>query len=60
MTTPSNRFVIATYWGTCLRKTSLRVLDLVDRYHATADAFEQCGEMLHTLRIERYWEDYAL
>jgi multidrug resistance efflux pump len=25
-----------------------------------ADALEQCGEMLHALRIERYWGDYAL
>ena len=39
---------------------SLRVLDLVDRYHASADALEQCGEMVHALRIERYWGDYAL
>jgi hypothetical protein len=35
-------------------------LDLVDRYHASADALKQCGEMLHALRIERYWGDYAL
>jgi uncharacterized membrane protein YccC len=41
-------------------EASLRVLDLVDRYHATADALGQCGEMLHALRIERYWGDYAL
>ena len=39
---------------------SLGVLDLVDRYHATADALVQCGEMLHALRIERYWGDYVL
>jgi hypothetical protein len=38
-------------------EASLRVLDLVDRYHATADALERCGEMLHALRIERYWGD---
>ena len=41
-------------------EASLRVLDLVDRYHASADTLEQCGEMLHALRIERYWGDYAL
>lgn len=41
-------------------EASLRVLDLVDRYHATADALGQCGEMFHALRIERYWGDYAL
>jgi hypothetical protein len=39
---------------------SLRVLDLVDRYHGSADALAQCGEKLHALRIERYWGDYAL
>ncbi|SRR6266566_6296804 len=41
-------------------EASLRVLDLVDRYHATADALGQGGEILHALRIERYWGDYAL
>ena len=41
-------------------EASLRVLDLVDRYHASADALEQCGQMIHALRIERYWGDYAL
>jgi hypothetical protein len=41
-------------------EASLRVLDLVDRSHAAADALGQCGEMLHVLRIERYWGDYAL
>jgi hypothetical protein len=41
-------------------EASLGVLDLVDRYHATADALEQCGDMLHALRIERYWGDYGL
>jgi uncharacterized membrane protein YccC len=41
-------------------EASLRVLDLVDRYHATADALVQCSEMLHALRIEHYWGDYAL
>ena len=41
-------------------EASLRVLDLVDRYHASADALAQCGQILHTLRIERYWGDYGL
>ena len=41
-------------------EASLCVLDLVDRFHATANALERCGEMLHALRIERYWGDYAL
>jgi hypothetical protein len=46
--------------GSLPLEASLRVLDLVDRYHATADALGQCGEILHALRIERYWGDYAL
>ena len=41
-------------------EAALCVLDLVDRFHAAADALEQCGEMLHALRIERYWGDYWL
>jgi hypothetical protein len=38
----------------------LRVLDLVDRYHATADALDECGRLLDTLQIQRYWGDYRL
>jgi hypothetical protein len=38
----------------------LRVLDLVDRYHATADALDDCGRMLCALQIQRYWGDYGL
>jgi len=38
----------------------LRVLDLVDRYHATADALDECGRLLCTLQIQRYWGDYGL
>jgi hypothetical protein len=41
-------------------EAALRVLELVDRYHASADALGQCGKALHALRIERYWGDYAL
>jgi hypothetical protein len=47
-------------FGELAPEASLRVLDLVDRYHASADALEQCGEMLHPLRIERYWGDCVL
>jgi uncharacterized membrane protein YccC len=35
-------------------------LELVDRYHATAEALEDCGQVLGTLHLERYWGDYAL
>jgi hypothetical protein len=38
----------------------LRVLDLVERYHATADALDECGRLIRTLDIQRYWGDYAL
>jgi type IV pilus biogenesis protein CpaD/CtpE len=38
----------------------LRVLDLVDRYHATADALDECRRLLCTLKIQRYWGDYGL
>jgi uncharacterized membrane protein YccC len=38
----------------------LRVLDLVDRYHATADALDECGRLVCTLQIQRYWADYGL
>jgi hypothetical protein len=38
----------------------LRVLDLVERYHATADALDECGRLLRTLEVQRYWGDYGL
>jgi uncharacterized membrane protein YccC len=38
----------------------LRLLDLVDRYHAIADALDECGQLLCTLQIQRYWGDYGL
>jgi uncharacterized membrane protein YccC len=41
-------------------EASLRVLDLVDRYHATADALDECGRLICTLQIQRYWGDYGL
>jgi Fusaric acid resistance protein family len=41
-------------------EASLRFLDVVDRYHATADALEECGRLIGSLRIERYWGDYGL
>jgi hypothetical protein len=38
----------------------LRVLDLVERYHATGEALEECGRLVRTIEIQRYWGDYAL
>jgi hypothetical protein len=38
----------------------LRVLDLVERYHATADALDECGRLLCTLQMQRYRGDYGL
>jgi Fusaric acid resistance protein family len=41
-------------------EASLRFLDIVDLYHATADAFEECSVLISSLRIERYWGDLGL
>ena len=41
-------------------ETPTRVLELVNRYHATAEALETCGRLIRTLEIQRYWGDYAL
>jgi uncharacterized membrane protein YccC len=38
----------------------LRVLDLVERYHATSDALDECSRSVGTLQIQRYWGDYGL
>jgi hypothetical protein len=38
----------------------LQALDLVDRYHATADVLDECGRLICSLQIQRYWGDYAL
>jgi hypothetical protein len=38
----------------------LRVLDLVERYHAIADALDECGRLVCRLQIQRYWGDYGL
>jgi uncharacterized membrane protein YccC len=38
----------------------VRTLDLVDHYHATGEALEECGRLARTLEIQRYWGDYAL
>jgi Fusaric acid resistance protein family len=41
-------------------EASLRFLDIVDRYHETADALRECSQLIRSLRIERYWGDFAL
>ena len=41
-------------------ETPSRLLDLVDRYRATAEAIEGCGRLLGSLQLQRYWGDYAL
>jgi hypothetical protein len=46
--------------GDLPREASLRFLDVVDRYHATADSLEECGRLIHSLRFERYCGDYGL
>jgi hypothetical protein len=40
-------------------ETSLGLLDLLDRYHATAEALAECGHLIGSLRIARYWGDYG-
>ena len=37
-----------------------QVLDLVERCHASAEPLEECGRLVRTLEIQRYWGDYAL
>ena len=39
---------------------AVRTLDLVDRYHATGEAMEECSRLVRTLEIQRYWGDYGL
>jgi hypothetical protein len=39
---------------------SLRLLDIVNRYHAIADALNECCRSISSLQIERYWGDYSL
>ncbi len=41
-------------------EAAVRLLDLVDRYHATGEGLEECGRLVRTLEIQRYWGDYAL
>jgi p-hydroxybenzoic acid efflux pump subunit AaeB len=41
-------------------EASLRFLDIVDRYHATADALAECCVLISSLRIERYWGDLGM
>jgi hypothetical protein len=38
----------------------LRLFELVEIYHAAGEALEECGQLVRTLEIQRYWGDYAL
>jgi hypothetical protein len=38
----------------------LRMLELVDGYHATAGALQNCGRLIQTLEIQRCWGAFAL
>ena len=38
----------------------LQMLDLLDHYHATAGALDECRRLLRHLQIQRYWGDYGL
>jgi hypothetical protein len=41
-------------------EASLRFLDIIDLYHSIAEALEETGRLIGSLRIERYWGDYRL
>jgi uncharacterized membrane protein YccC len=38
-----------------LPEASVRVLEIVDHHHATAEALEECRRLMGTLKIHRYW-----
>jgi hypothetical protein len=38
----------------------VRMLELVDHYHERGEALEECGRLVGSLEIQRYWGDYAL
>lgn len=41
--------------GHYLDASSVRVLELVDQYHAAAEGLEECRRLIGTLKIHRYW-----
>jgi Fusaric acid resistance protein family len=41
-------------------ETTLRFLDIIDCYHATAEALQECGRLIGALQIDRYWVDFGL
>ncbi|HYY29480.1 MAG TPA: FUSC family protein [Chthoniobacterales bacterium] len=41
--------------GQYLEESSVSVLKLVNHYHATAEALEECRRLMGTLQIHRYW-----
>ena len=41
--------------GQYLEASSLPMLELLDHYHATAEALEKCSRLIATLKIHRYW-----
>jgi hypothetical protein len=57
---PSKRFRNRRPFGGEPPEAPSRLLDLVDRYRATAEAMEGCGRLLGSLQLQRYWGDYAL
>ncbi len=38
----------------------IRLLELVSRYQAIGERLEECAGLIQSLRIHRYWDDYAL
>jgi hypothetical protein len=39
----------------CLEASFVHVFELVDHYHVTAEALEECRRLIGTLKIHRYW-----
>jgi len=38
----------------------IRLLELVSRYQAIGEGLEECAGLIQSLKIHRYWGDYAL
>ena len=38
----------------------MRMLELANRYQSMAEALEECGNIIRTLKLDRYLGDYAL
>jgi uncharacterized membrane protein YccC len=46
--------------GQYLEATPVPVLEIVDHYHATAEALEECSRLIRALKIHRYFGHFGL